>query len=48
MAVTAVLTHRTEGLPEPKVRYAWVGKSGVRGPQRSTAEVSCVNRGHGE
>ena len=32
MAVAAMLTHRTEGLPELEVGYARVGESRVRRP----------------
>ncbi len=48
MAITSVFAHRTEGLPELEMRCARVGQRGVRGSQRSTSEVSCVDGAHGE
>jgi hypothetical protein len=40
VAVPAMLTHRTEGLPELEVGCARIGESGVRRSQRSAREVS--------
>ena len=40
MAVAAMLTHRTEGLPELEVGCVRIGESGVRRSQRSAREVS--------
>ena len=48
MAVTSMLTHRTQGLPELEVGCARIGKSGVRRSQRSAREVSCVDGRGGE
>jgi hypothetical protein len=40
MAVAAMLTHRTEGLPELEMGWARIGESGVGRSQRSAREVS--------